>query len=249
MPSLNIKSDAANVIENATAYMQGIAQAPNRPVVNNEIGMAVTAIAHRSLSRFIDTEARLSPSSMHHVYEWNQVGKPLGRLWKLSSGYKTGTISLSADFKQSRTFVPIKNGTSRRSKFTFKADVMEKGRSVKITPKKADALFFYSSSGEPVFIPKGRFVVVKSPGGKQVRGAFGKTMDRFKVSNNLNIDIEASGLIKRLELAQKMAASQTLLGVSGASRSSMSAAAVANTARHIRQVTKTYSLLDGEIVG
>jgi len=74
-------------------------------------------------------------------------------------------------------------------------------------------------------------------------------MDRFKVSNNLNIDIEASGLIKRLELAQKMAASQTLLGVSGSSRSSMSAAAVSNTARHIRQVTKTYALLDGEIVG
>lgn len=249
MPSLNIKSDASNIIQNATAYMQGIAQAPNTPAVNNEIGVAITAIAHRSLSRFIDTEARLSPSSMHHVYEWNQVGKPLGRLWKLNSTYKTGTITLSTNFKQSRTFVPIKNGTSRRSKFTFKADVMEKGRSVRITPKKAEALFFYSSSGDPVFIPKGRSVVVKSPGGKQVRGAFGKTMDRFKVSNNLNIDIEASGIIKRLELAQKMAASQTILGLSGSSKSMMAGIATANTARHIRQVTKAYALLDGEIIG
>jgi hypothetical protein len=249
MPSLSIKSDAANIIENATAYMSGIATAPTKLAVNNEIGIAVTAIAHRSLSRFIDTEARLSPSSMHHVYEWNQVGKPLARLWKLNSTYKTGTISLSADFKQSRTFVPIKNGTSRRSKFIFKAEVMEKGKTVRITAKKADALFFYSSSGDPVFIPKGRFVVVRSPGGKQVRGAFGKTMDRFKFSNNLNIDIEASGIIKRLESAQRLAASQTILGLSGSSRSSMSAAAVSNTARHIRQVTKAYSLADGELIG
>lgn len=249
MPSLNIKSNAADVIENATAYMHGIANAPTDASVNNEIGIAVTAIAHRSLSRFIDTESRLSPQSMHHVYEWNQVGKPLGRLWKLKSTYKTGTISLSANFKQSRTFVPIKNGTSLRSKFTYKANVMEKGQTVKITPKRAEALFFYSSSGEPVFIPKGRFVVVRSPGGKQVRGAFGKTMDRFKLSNNLNIDLEASGLIKNLELAQSKAASQSLLGLSVSSKSSMNAAAKANTIRHIRQVTKAYSILDGDLVG
>jgi hypothetical protein len=126
---------------------------------------------------------------------------------------------------------------------------MEKGKTVRITAKKANALFFYSSSGDPVFIPRGRFVVVRSPGGKQVRGAFGKTMDRFKFSNNLNIDIQASGIIKRLESAQRLAASQTILGLSGSSRSSMSAAAVSNTARHIRQVTKAYSLADGDLIG
>lgn len=249
MPSLNIKTDASSIIENATSYIQGIAQAPNTPTVNNEIGMAITAIAHRSLSRFIDTEARLNPASMHHVYEWNQTGKPLGRLWKLNSTYKAGTISLSANFKQSRTFVPIKNGTVRRSKFVFKADVMEKGRSVRIAPKKAEVLFFYSKGGDPIFIPRGRSVIVKSPGGKQVKGSFGKTMDRFKISNNLNIDIEGSGIIKRLEMAQRSAASQTLLGLSGSSKSSMAAAATVNTARHIRQVTRTYALLDGEIIG
>lgn len=245
MPSLSVQTNAADAVANAMAYISGIAYAPTSASLNDEIGRAITTIAGKSLAQFIDSEARLNPESMHHVYEWNQVGKPLGRLWKITGGYRSGMIVLNSEFRQSRTYVPIKNGTSRRSKFVYKAQVMEEGKSVRIKAKNAEALFFFSQSGEPVFIPKGRSVVVKTPGGKYVRGAYAKTLNRFLTSSRLMVDIAESGIVKRLEDAQGVAARQMPTAVAGKrSTNSFNRLAQSNVSKHIRQVTRAYQVID-----
>lgn len=245
MPSLSVQTNAADAVSNAMAYIKGVAQAPTSFGLNDEIGRAITTIAGRSLAQFIDAEARLNPESLHHVYEWNQVGKPLGRLWKVNGVYRSGVIVLNSEFRQSRTFVPIKNGTSRRSKFVYKAQVMESGKSVRITPKSAEALFFFSQSGDPVFIPRGRSVVVRSPGGKYVKGSYSKTLNRFLTSPRLMVDISESGIVKRLEDAQAFAGRQMPNSVSGKrSTASFERLAEANVAKHIRQVTRAYQAVN-----
>jgi hypothetical protein len=249
MPSVNIKTNAVKAINNTMAYIQGVADAPNDPTLNHEIGSAFASIAKRSLSSFIDQEARLSPASMHHVYEWGQLGKPTGRLWKIESTYKPGVIAINSDFRQSRTFVPLTPGTNRRHKFTFKAEVMEKGKPVTIKAKNAEALFFYSKGGDPIFIPKSRSVVIKSPGGKFVKGAYAKTLRRFQGSARFLADIQQSGILKRLELAQKAAGIDMPTSVStGSTPSTFIKMAKGNSARHINQVTRMYKA-DGEING
>jgi hypothetical protein len=197
------------------------------------------------LSKFIDSEARLNPKSLHHVYEWNQLGKPIGRLWKVQGSYKSGVVTLSSEFRQSRTFVPIKNGTSRRSKFVYKAQIMEAGKPVRITARRAEALFFYSSSGEPVFIPKGKYVTVRTPGGKMVRGAYNKTMNRFLTSGRFISDLIESGLISRLESAQGSAGREIPVQMSGKESPLMiRRIGERNASKHIRKVTRAYQYVD-----
>lgn len=250
MPSLKVITNASDTIGNAMAYVEGVAKSTRNYEVDQAVGQAVTAIAQKSLAAFIDTEARLSPKSLHHVYEWGQVGKPLGRLWTIRGEYKTGTIILSSDFKQSRTYVPIKNGTVRRHKFTYKAEVMETGKPVRITAKNARALFFYSKDGTPVFIPKGRIITVKTPGGKQVKNAYQKTMFRFINSTRLNMDMAKSSLFKEIEKAQALAGNQMPKSVAGkSSRNSFERIGEATASKHIKQVARTYQKAKRDVNG
>ena len=124
---------------------------------------------------------------------------------------------------------------------------MEKGQPVRIAARDAEALFFYSNDGTPVFIPRGRSVTVKTPGGKYVRGAYKKTMGRFVQSNNLTFDIDTSGIIKRLEVAQATAARQMPIRVTaGAAANTIRRLANQNTARHLKQVARSYQNLGGD---
>jgi hypothetical protein len=231
-------------MRNVGAYVEGVAIAPRSFDIDKEIGQAITTIAKVSLAKFIDSEARLNPKSLHHVYEWGQTGKPLGRLWKIEGSYKAGSIVLSSDFRPSRTFSPNKYG-SRRSKFIFKAEVMEKGQPVRITARNAETLHFYSKDGDPVFIPKGKYVTVKTPGGKEVKGSYKKTLNRFLASSRLLVDIQESGIIGRIEAAQAMAGREMPAGVSGkASVRSFKRVAESNVSKHIRQVTRAYQYAD-----
>ncbi len=250
MPSLKVITNASDTIGNAMAYVEGVAKSTRTYEVDQAIGQAVTAIAEKSLAAFIDTEARLSPKSLHHVYEWGRVGTPLGRLWKVTGQYKAGAIVLSSEFKQSRTYVPIKNGTVRRHKFTYKADVMEKGQTVRITAKNAQALFFYSNDGTPVFIPKGRFVTVRTPGGREVKGAYQKTMFRFINSARLNADMAKSPLFKEIERAQALAGMQMPRSVAAKnSRRSFQSLGEANASKNIRQVARSYEKAKRDVNG
>lgn len=250
MLSLKVITNASDTIGNAMAYVEGVAKSTRTYEVDQAVGQAVTSIAQKSLAAFIDTEARLSPKSLHHVYEWGRTGASLARLWTIKGEYKTGAIVLSSDFKQSRTYVPIKNGTTKRHKFTYKAEVMETGKPVRISAKNARALFFYSKDGTPVFIPRGRVITVKTPGGKEVRGAYQKTMFRFVNSSRLNSDMAKSNLFKEIERAQALAGNQMPKSVTGkSSRASFERIGETTASKHIKQVARTYQKAKRDVNG
>ncbi len=109
----------------------------------------------------------------------------------------------------------------------------------------AQALHFYSKDGDPVFIPRGKYVTVKTPGGKEVKGSYRKTMNRFLASSRLLVDIQESGIIARIEAAQAMAGREMPAAVSGrVSTGSFKRIAESNVSKHIRQVTRAYQYAD-----
>lgn len=239
MPSIKIRSNINDVVGGSMDYMQSVISYPISPQVKSEIGWTMTMIASVSLGQYIDREARRSPKSLHHVYEWGRVGNSNYRLWKITPTYRNGIINLSTEFLQSKSYAPLKNGTSRRHKFIFKAKVMESGKPVKIKAKQADALFFIGKTG-PVFIKSPKFVIVKHPGGKKVSGSFSKTLFRYQATPRLETELTAIGFFSKLEdaLSRSINSMPTLSGKP--SRTYLRTLARANTARHITQVLRQY---------
>ena len=122
---------------------------------------------------FIDSQARTKPKSLHHVYEWNKTGQTTSRLFKLNRIDSIGlSFKINYDLKLSKSSVPTKN-RKQKSRYVFanKAAVMEKGMPIIIRPKSAERLVF-EIDGEVVFMPKGKSVTVKSPGGRASTNQF-----------------------------------------------------------------------------
>lgn len=140
---------------------------------------------------YVDAKARMSPRSLHHVYEWNRVGSKSHRLFKLNKTSLDGlSFRISYEFLPSKTFVP--EGTGRRHVFTNKAAVMEAGNPLVISPRYSTRLVF-ELNGEKVFMPPGQSVTVKRPGGPGVKNQFGLSFSRFFSGNLVRESIKKSG--------------------------------------------------------
>jgi hypothetical protein len=98
-----------------------------------------------SLKLFIDSNARANPAMLHHIYEWHRTGSPSARLFEINYSVNARNISFSTAFSQSQK---IKKGSSEP--FVNKAEVMESGRSVTISPRNSEVLSF-EDNGEQVF--------------------------------------------------------------------------------------------------
>jgi hypothetical protein len=122
------------------------------------------------LKIYVDSNARINPSILHHVYEWNKTGSPSGRLFDISYTVSHLGLSFNSSFRQSTT---IQNGS--REPFYDKARVMEEGLPVTIVPKQAQALRF-TENDEEVFTKTP--VTVFNPGG-QTREQFERVFDNF----------------------------------------------------------------------
>jgi hypothetical protein len=124
-----------------------------------------------ALYKYIDTSARLNPSSLQHVYEWYQSGSKTARLFTFNHNVTVNGLSINATFSQSRS---IKDGSSEP--FYNKAKIMESGIPVVIKPKRSEVLVF-EQDGETVFTKK--TIVNRMPGGADAKGSFEKTFDEF----------------------------------------------------------------------
>jgi len=141
---------------------------------------------------YIDSLARLKPKSLHHVYEWKKTGNKTARLFKINKISEQGlSFRLNYDLLPSRSMVPASNGR-RRHMFANKAAVMEAGRPLVIRPKNAERLVF-EIDGEMVFMPKGKSVTVKRPGGSSATNQFALAYSRFFSGNLVNLSIKNSG--------------------------------------------------------
>jgi hypothetical protein len=145
----------------------------------------------KDFGEFIDSQARVKPRSLHHVYEWRQVGDSSARLFKLNKFNEDGLgFSVSYEFMPSKTFASAEG--NRRHVFVNKASVMEAGMPLKIAPRHSKRLVF-ETNGYTVFMPEGASVTVKRPGGVGVKNSFMMTYSRFFKSNLVNISIRNSG--------------------------------------------------------
>jgi len=151
----------------------------------------------KDFGEYLDSQARIKPKSLHHVYEWNKAGNPASRLFKLSRLDIEGlSFRINYDFKLSKSTVPSTNKLQKK-KYVFanKASIMESGMPVVIRPRSAERLVF-ELDGETVFMPKGTSVTVKRPGGTASTNQFALAYGRFFGGPLVNSSIKSSGLQK-----------------------------------------------------
>ena len=149
---------------------------------------------NKDFGEYVDALARVKPKSLHHMYEWNKTGQPQSRLFKLKQINPKGlSFQIDYDFKISKTAVPSKN-KKQKKKYIFanKASVMEEGKPVVIRPKSAERLVF-EIDGIAVFMPKGKSVTIKSPGGKSSTNQFKLAHSIFFSGNLVSSSIKRSG--------------------------------------------------------
>jgi hypothetical protein len=176
-------------MNNIVKYSEGFLQGAKTGKVVFLKGLGVKTV--ELLKQYIDSNARVNPEALHHVYEWYQTGNPSARLFDINFTVSNLGLSFVSNFKQSNT---IKNGS--REPFYQKAKIMESGMSVKIKPKYSEVLKF-EVDGEEVFTKNP--VTVDNPGGSQVAGSFERIFDLFFTQYFTQAFLRSSGLFDFFE--------------------------------------------------
>lgn len=192
----------------------------------SELLDAVFSLSSIEFVKTTNLRARSFSSSFHHVYEWGKVGNESGRLFRLIHTKRSGSSSVYYRFNDSRKVVPIPNSLKtpgptgkyvRKSKlFKKKAEVMESGKPVSFTTSKN--IVFLSGDGSLVFVPPGKNISIKSPGGDDTTGSFSKHFLSWWMTKPQEVAVKNGLYIK---LQNSMARN---LNVTGAGRSAASSA-------------------------
>ena len=183
--SMQFKKDMNNIVDYSVGFLEGIHR--GKTVFLKTLGLETVEL----MKEFIDSNARVNPEMLHHIYEWHQTGSPSARLYDIL--YTTSQLGLSfkSSFSQSTS---IKNGS--RTPFYDKARIMEEGIPVTIRPRLAQVLAF-EDNGEMVFTKNE--VRVDNPGGTAVEGGFEKVFDMFFNRYFSQAFLRVSGVAKYLE--------------------------------------------------
>ncbi len=176
-----------NILGYSIGFLDGVED------VKNVFRENVANLALDDLKQFIDSNARVSPQALHHVYEWSKVGSPDARLFDITYVVSNGGLTFSSTFRQSMS---IKDGS--REPFYNKAKVMEEGIPVVIKPKNAKKLAF-EVDGKTVFTDGP--VNVSNPGG-DVSGQYEKTFNLFFSRYFTQSFLRNSGIIEYIKNAK-----------------------------------------------
>lgn len=150
-------------------------------------GFGATVV--EALKRYIDSNARVSPQLLHHVYEWNRTGSPEARLFDINYVVNGVGLSINSKFRQSSS---IKQGS--RVPFYDKARIMEEGIAVTIQPR--NRVLAFEIDGEDVFTSQP--VRVENPGGN-VKDQYEKTFDNFFSLYFTQAFLSSTGILAYLE--------------------------------------------------
>lgn len=142
------------------------------------------------IGEYIDSSARVNPSSLHHVYEWDEVGSESARLFDFDKIITNSSLRLRYSFSQSQS---VRIGSTEP--FLNKAEIMEAGIPVVIKPRQKAVLRF-EVDGQEVFTSKP--VTVMNPGGEQTVNGFKMTVDEFFKTFSQSI-LTSTGIAKRLK--------------------------------------------------
>jgi hypothetical protein len=184
-----------SIVAQVSAYVyynaQVIAKLSSNSNFKNKFREVIFNQLDKDFGEFVDSQARVKPKSLHHVYEWNQAGDKNARLFKLNKLNADDLgFSVLYEFLPSKTFSSAEG--NRRHVFASKASVMEAGMPLKIAPRHSKRLVF-ETNGYTVFMPEGASVTVRRPGGASVKNSFMMTYSRFFKSNLVNASIKKSG--------------------------------------------------------
>lgn len=179
----------------------------NTVYAKNEIMSAAFSISAIKFVKQTNMMARSVKKSFHHVYEWNKVGNETGRLFRvLKKQEGGGNASIYYKFNNSKAASPIaaqlkvpgKTGKSvlKSGVFKRKAEVMESGKSVSFITSRT--IVFSPRNGGIVFIPPGKTINIKSPGGDSTSGSFDAHFRSWWQINFASI-LNESGVISKLE--------------------------------------------------
>jgi hypothetical protein len=182
------KKEMKNIIDYSVGFLEGI-QAGKTKFLNN-----VGTMTKELLEQYIDSNARVNPKALHHIYEWSKVGSPDARLYNINYTISNLGLSFVSSLKQSTS---IKDGSS--VPFYNKAKIMEEGTPVTIRPTRSNVLVF-EDGGETIFT-KGE-VVIQSPGGIETTGSFERVLDTFFNRYFTQAFLKTSGLYAYLENPQ-----------------------------------------------
>lgn len=174
--------DIKNIIEYSKGFFEGVKQGV--PEFLKGVGASVVD----DLKAYIDSNARVSPQLLHHVYEWNQTGSPAARLFDIDYLVSTNSVSFSSSFRQSQS---VKDGSN--VPFFDKARIMESGQPVTIIPKKK--VLAFEDNGEQVFTSKP--VVVTNPGG-DVAGEYERVFNSFFNNYFTQSYLQSAGILAYL---------------------------------------------------
>jgi hypothetical protein len=186
--SKQFKKDMNNIVNYSIGFLDGVQK--GKTVFLKTMGMETVEV----MKEFIDSNARVNPQMLHHIYEWNLTGSPDARLYDISYTVSNLGLSFKSSFSQSRS---IKDGS--RTPFYDKARIMENGIPVTIRPRSAQVLAF-EDNGETVFT-RGP-VEILNPGGTEVEGGFEKVFDMFFNKFFSQAFLRTSGIAKYLENPQ-----------------------------------------------
>jgi hypothetical protein len=175
-----------NLTEYASGFAEGVQDGKVRFLAN--FGESLKEV----VSEFIDSNARVDPQSLHHVYEWYQTGSPDARLYDINYRITGYGLSFGYTFSQSSS---IKDGSS--VPFYDKARIMEAGTTVIVKPRNSSVLVF-EDNGETVFTRKP--VTIENPGG-QVAGNFHNVFGMFFSQYFTQAFMEASGMAQYIRNA------------------------------------------------
>lgn len=182
--SRQFRKDMNNIMSYSLGFLEGINA--GKTVFLNTLGLETVEL----LKEYLDTNARVNPELLHHVYEWNRVGSPEARLFNLEYTVSGLGLSFKSSFKQSTS---IQNGSN--VPFYDKARIMENGIPVRIRPVRAEALRFVDN-GEEVFTKSE--VQVDNPGGN-TQDQYQKAFDTFFNKYFTQAFLKASGIGAYLE--------------------------------------------------
>jgi hypothetical protein len=156
------------ILGNTVKYSYGFLDGLNIEQIyfNEVLGETIVDI----LNKYIDSKAKANPQSLHHIYEWNMIGNPSGRLFEIKSRASKRVIHFQGKFLQSKS-----TAETSSEPFVDKAKIMEDGISISIEPKNGPLVF--KDNGETVFTMNSIFI--EHPGGDEVAGSFGRLIEEF----------------------------------------------------------------------
>ena len=178
------RQEMNNIVDYSVGFLDGIKKGKN--IFLSNLGKDTLEL----LKEYIDSNARISPQTLHHVYEWYQTGSPEARLFDIDYSVSGLGLSFKSAFRQSTS---VREGS--KEPFYNKAIVMEQGQPVIVKPKNAEVLKF-EVNGEDVFT-KGP-VVIDNPGGATERG-FEKVFDSFFSRYFRQTFLRKSGMLSDFE--------------------------------------------------